>query len=84
MGHSKLSVTIPDEIYRDIKVLSSKMNIKLSRFVSEALAEKLKKIKEQEFVRKIDKIFDDPEIAEAQRLMAETIADTVEMDELPW
>jgi len=84
MGHSKLSVTIPDEIYRDIKVLSSKMDIKLSRFVSEVLAEKLKKIKEQEFVRKIDKIFDDPEIAEAQRLMAETIADTVEMDELPW
>jgi len=52
MGHSKLSVTIPDEIYRDIKVLSSKMNIKLSRFVSEALAEKLKKIKEQEFILK--------------------------------
>jgi len=84
MGHSKLSVTIPDEIYRDIKVLSSKMNIKLSRFVSEALAEKLKKIKEQEFVLKVNKIFDDPEVAGAQRLMAETIADTVEMDELPW
>ncbi len=84
MGHSKLSVTIPDEIYRDIKVLSSKMNIKLSRFVSEALAEKLKKIKEQEFILKVNKIFDDPEVAEAQRLMAETIADTVEMDELPW
>ena len=84
MGHSKLSVTIPDEIYRDIKVLSSKMNIKPSRFVSEALAEKLKKIKEQEFILKVNKIFDDPEVAEAQRLMAETIADTVEMDELPW
>ena len=84
MSHSKLSVTIPDEIYRDIKVLSSKMNMKLSRFVSEALAEKLKKIKEREFVQKVNKIFDDPEIAEAQRIMAETIADNVETDELPW
>ena len=84
MSHSKLSVTIPDEIYRDIKVLSSKMNMKVSRFVSEALAEKLNKIKEQEFVRRVNKIFDDPEIAQTQQIMAETIADAVEVKEIPW
>jgi|WetSurMetagenome_2_1015567.scaffolds.fasta_scaffold1084624_1 hypothetical protein len=44
MGHSKISVTIPDKTYQDIKLVSSKMNIKVSHFVSAALAEKLKKI----------------------------------------
>ena len=47
MGYAKLSVTIPDKMYKEIKELASKENIKISHIVSDALAEKTKKMKPQ-------------------------------------
>lgn len=84
MGHSKMSVTIPDEMYREIKELALKKKIKLSHLVADALAEKAKKMKEQEFIERINEVFDDPEVAKEQTLMAETIADNTDVEELPW
>jgi len=40
MGYEKLSVTIPEEIYNEIKILASKKKIKLSHLVTDALSEK--------------------------------------------
>jgi len=42
MGHSKLSVTIPDDVYDQINEFASKEKIKLSHLVAEALVEKLR------------------------------------------
>ena len=66
MGHSKLSVTIPDDIYNQIIEFASWENIKLSHFVSEALAEKLRMVKEKAYIRQINEIFEDKEVTEEQ------------------
>mgnify|MGYP003565913201 FL=1 len=84
MGHSKLSVTIPDEIYHEINELASKEKIKVSHLVTEALAEKLRKTREEAFIQQVNKVFKDEEVAEEQRRLAELIADDTNVDELPW
>ncbi len=84
MAYSKMSVTIPDEIYKGVKELASRKKIKLSHIVTEALTVELRKVKEKTFVQQINKVFEDPETAEEQRLMAESIADNTDTEELPW
>jgi hypothetical protein len=65
-------------------VLASENNIKLSHLVAEALAEKARKMKEEALLRLINDAFEDPEIAKEQTLLAETIAQTTDVEELPW
>jgi len=83
MGSSKMRVTIPDEIYKEIKELASKKNIKLSHLVAEALSEKTRKMKEESFVERINQGCGDPEVAQESHRMAETIADNMDLEELP-
>jgi len=84
MGHAKLSVTIPDDIYKEIKMLAAKEKMKLSHLVTDALAEKTKRMREDEFIQQINMVFDDPEVAEEQIKMANLIADNTNVEELPW
>ncbi|UCF94518.1 MAG: hypothetical protein JSW39_10280 [Desulfobacterales bacterium] len=84
MGHSKISVTIPDEIYNGINEIASRERVKLSHLVTEALVEKLRKKREEAFVQQVNEAFEDSEIAEEQRRMAELIVDNTDVEELPW
>jgi len=84
MGYSKLSVTIPEQTYREIKELASNKKIKLSHLVAEALAEKARELKGEAFVQRINEVFSDPEVEKEQALMAETIAETTNVAEMPW
>jgi metal-responsive CopG/Arc/MetJ family transcriptional regulator len=84
MGHSKISVTIPDEIYNSINEIASKEKVKLSHLVTEALVDKLRKKREEAYIQEVNKAFEDNEIAEEQRQMAEIIADNTDVEELPW
>ena len=84
MGHSKLSVTIPDEIYDQINEIASKEKIKLSHLVTEALIEKLRMNREQAYIQQVNEVFKDAEVVEEQRRMAEIIADNANVAELPW
>ncbi|MCP4627539.1 MAG: hypothetical protein GY850_29095 [bacterium] len=84
MGHSKLSVTIPDEIYDQINEFASKEKIKLSHLVTEALVEKLRMKREQAYIQQVNEAFKDADVAEEQRRMAEIIADNTNVEELPW
>ncbi len=84
MGHSKISVTIPDELHNEIRVLASGRNIKLSHLVTEALSEKLKRMKEEEFIQEINKAFKDPDVENEQKLLADLIADNIDVEEMPW
>jgi len=84
MGYSKLSVTIPDDMYEEIKKLASRKKLKLSHLVTEALADKARKMKEEALVQRINEVFRDPEVAEEQSMMAETIANNTAVEELPW
>jgi len=84
MGYSKISVTIPNEMYNDIKEIALIKKIKLSHLVTEALADKLRKIKEEAFSKQVNEVFGDPEAEKEQRLMAELIATSTDVEELPW
>lgn len=84
MGHSRISVTIPDEIYNEINRLTLKEHIKLSHFVTQALIEKLRRNREAIFIEKVNEVFKDTAVQKEQRRMAELIADNTEVQELPW
>jgi hypothetical protein len=84
MGYSKLSVTIPDHTYKQIKELATRKHLKLSHLVTEALSEKVRKLKEEMLLNQINKVFDDPDVKKEQILMAETIAETTNVEEMPW
>ena len=84
MGYSKLSVTLPDQTYREIKELASNKKIKLSHLVAEALAEKARELRGEALVQRINEVFCDPKVEKEQALMAETIAETTDLAEMPW
>ena len=84
MAHSKLSVTIPDQIYNDINEMASREKVKLSHLVTEALVDKLRKKREEAYIQQVNMAFEDNEIVEEQRQMAELIADNTDVEELPW
>jgi metal-responsive CopG/Arc/MetJ family transcriptional regulator len=84
MGYSRISVTIPDEMYNDMKEFTSRDRIKISHLVAEAIADKLRKIKEEKFVQQVNEVFKNPEAGKEQRLMAEAIVDNADLEELPW
>ena len=84
MAHSKLSVTIPDEIYDQINEFASKEKIKLSHLVTEALVDKLRMKREQAYIQQVNEVFKDEEVVEEQRRMADIIADNTNVEELPW
>ena len=84
MAHSKLSVTVPEEIYAQISELASKEKIKLSHLVTEALVEKLRMKREQAYIQQVNEVLKDEEVAEEQRRMAELFADNSDVEELPW
>jgi len=84
MGYAKVSVTIPQEIYEGIKDFSSKNDVKLSHLVAEALSDKLRKIKNEALLHQINKVYDDPEVSEEQHRMAESVAASMDVEELPW
>ncbi len=84
MGHAKVSVTIPREIYEEVRNFSITHDVKLSHVVAEALLEKLQKIKEEELIHQINQVYGDSEIAIEQHRIAESIANSTEVEELPW
>ena len=84
MGYSKLSVTIPDQTYKQIKELAAGKRVKLSHLVAEALSEKVQKLREEMLLERIDAAFSDPNIKREQILMAETIAENTNVEEMPW
>jgi hypothetical protein len=84
MGYAKLSVTIPDEMYSQIKMISRNKKIKISHLVTEAIDDKLRKLKDEEYLNKINEVFRDPEIINEQHQLAEAIAENIKVEELPW
>jgi len=84
MGYQKISITVPEEIFKEAKGLAAQRQIKLSHFISDALADKVRKSKEEIFVQRINEIFKDQEVTKEQRFMARDIADNTNVEELPW
>jgi metal-responsive CopG/Arc/MetJ family transcriptional regulator len=84
MSHSKISVTVPDEVLEEVKRMASDRDIKISRLITEALADKVKQNREESFVSKINKVFEDTKILEEQHSMAEDIANNSDIKELKW
>ena len=84
MGYSKLSVTVPDEIYHEMKSLASKKKMKLSHLVTEALSEKTRKMKEDALIQQINDAFSDEDLSDEHQRIAEAIAVNIDVKELPW
>lgn len=84
MGYKKVSVTVPDALYKELREIATRRNMKLSHLVSDAIAEKARKIKEEALVQQINDIFDDPEVREEQHRMAEVISENTDLEDLPW
>lgn len=84
MGYSRLSVTVPDELFKEIKAMARKKKIKLSHLVTDAIREKNNRLKEEAFVQQVNAFFTDQEIRIEQSNIAEDIAGTTDLKELPW
>jgi metal-responsive CopG/Arc/MetJ family transcriptional regulator len=84
MGYSRLSVTVPDELFEEIKAMAKKKNIKLSHLVTDAIREKNNRLKEEAFVQRVNEFFSDQEVRAEQSNIAEDIAGTTDLEELPW
>jgi len=84
MGYSRLSITVPDELVEELKDMAKKKKIKLSHLVTDAIREKTNRLKEEAFVQQINKFFSDQEVQEEQLRIAEDIASTTDLEELPW
>jgi rRNA-processing protein FCF1 len=84
MGFSKLSVTIPDEIYQELRKIAAKKRIKVSHLVTDALPEKTRRMKEETPLQTINEVFEDLEVLKEQGRMAGTIAESADLEELPW
>ena len=84
MPHLKMSVTVPEDILNEIKKIAGSRGTKVSHMVTEALRDKIMKIKEDAFVSQINKILEDPEVTKDQLKMADDIANTMNIEELPW
>ena len=84
MPHIKMSVTVPEDILNEIKKIAASRETKISHLVTEALGDKIMKVKEEAFVSQINKILKDPEVIKEQLKMADDIANTTNIKELPW
>ena len=84
MVHSKMSVTVPEEILNEIKKIAASKETKVSHLVTEALAEKIKRVKAEAFISQINKVFEDPEVIKEQRKMTNDITNSTNLKEIPW
>ena len=84
MGYSRLSITVPDELFAELKVMAKKRKIKVSHLVTDAIREKNNRLKEEAFVQQVNEIFSDREVQVEQSRIAEDIARTIDLKELPW
>jgi len=84
MPHIKMSVTVPEDILNEIKKIAASRETKVSHLVTEALGDTIRKVKEEAFVSRINKVLEDPEVIKEQLKMADDIANTTDIEELPW
>ena len=84
MNYKKLSITIPNELYKGLKAVTYREQSKLSHVVAEAIAEKLARIEEEIYLQRVNAAFEDKEADKEQKAIAELIAESTEVKELPW
>ena len=84
MNYKKISITIPNELYEGLKEITYRERSKLSRVVAEAIAEKLARIEGEIYLQRINAAFEDKEIVREQKNIAELIAESTDVSELPW
>lgn len=84
MGYSRLSITVPDELFEELKVMAKKKKVKISHLVTDAIREKNNKLKEEAFVQQVNEVFSDQEVREEQLRIAADITKTTDLEELPW
>jgi metal-responsive CopG/Arc/MetJ family transcriptional regulator len=84
MNYKKVSITIPNQLYEELKKITDRERSKISRIVAEAIAEKLVRIEEEIYLKEVNAAFEDPEVNKEQKNIAELIAENTDVRELPW
>jgi metal-responsive CopG/Arc/MetJ family transcriptional regulator len=84
MGYSRLSITVPDELFDELKAMAKKKKVKLSHLVTDAIREKNNRLKKEAFIQQVNEFFSGQEVREEQSRIAEDIARTTDLEELPW
>lgn len=84
MTHSKISITVPEEILFDIKQLAEERQVKLSKLISEALRDKIRKAKEEAFIANVNKVFENQDVMDEYDKITDDIAGSLDVEELPW
>jgi metal-responsive CopG/Arc/MetJ family transcriptional regulator len=84
MNYKKVSITIPNQLYEELKKITDRERSKISRIVAEAIAEKLVRIEEEIYLKEVNAAFEDPEVIKEQKNIAELIAESTDVRELPW
>jgi len=84
MGYHRLSVTVPDDVFQQLKAFASARKMKVSHIVAEAIAEKNRRLREESFVEAVNEAFGEATVREDQAAMAEAVATHTAVDELPW
>ena len=84
MGYHRLSVTIPDEVYARLKAFADARKMKMSHLVADAIRDKNRCLEEEAFIQRVNAVCEDPVVQAEQTAMAETIAESTALDELPW
>ena len=84
MPTSKITVTVPAPLAAEAGKLCTEKDIKLSHLVSEALADKVRSLKEENYVRRINRIFSLPTSVERHRLSVPPSPRKKDLREFPW
>ena len=84
MNYKKVSITIPNQLYEELKKITDRERSKISRIVADAIAEKLVRVEEEIYLKKVNAAFEDPEVIKEQKNIAELIAESTDVRELPW
>ena len=84
MSASRLSVTLPTELFQEVKQFAFDRKMKLSHLVAEAIREKTQRMKDDELLQKVNRAFEDDDIRAEQSHMADAIVESMDIEELPW
>ena len=84
MSASRLSVTLPTELFQEVKQFAFDRKMKLSHLVAEAIREKTQRMKDDELLQKVNRAFEGDDIRAEQSHMADAIVESMDIEELPW
>ena len=84
MAVKKFAISIPEDVMAQVDQAASDRGVTRSRFISEVLQTIAKLRSDAEITRRINALFEDPDVASEQSHTAEAFRQGISMDEAAW